>query len=371
MLLLVVLALLAIFGLIAVAFVVLTGHAQHSADTVMRIDQVSDPPKALLQQVLMQVLHGPTTNPTTRIPNPASVIGAHSLLEDMYGNGWVSGTISSVGALLGFQQVLGITPTLTATLTVAEIAKRGGCVLTITNRYRNNNPNQPNPCYGKSTRIVALDDPSTGRFLVLAFPDNVALQAGDTFTINGVPFSGTGFGYVGGSMTDLALKPNDLANRNPLGGANPDYTAADFQHILLAAQVPDASAPGGIKTLPSGHRPALINYWINQTTGCSTIVDLWTNNPGLCRSIMLRPIGKMAAGTATISNADHPDFTGSNPNTNGFDPINGPWDVDNAAPACPTAFGSIWACRSARRPTAICTSRCWRFSASISTAAST
>ena len=45
----------------------------------------------------MQVLHGPTTNPTTGIPNPASVMGAHSLLEDMYGNDWVSGTISSCG----------------------------------------------------------------------------------------------------------------------------------------------------------------------------------------------------------------------------------------------------------------------------------
>ena len=58
-LLLMVLALLAIFGLIAVAFIVLTSHAKRGAMSIERIDRVSDQPQKLLQQAAMQVLRGP------------------------------------------------------------------------------------------------------------------------------------------------------------------------------------------------------------------------------------------------------------------------------------------------------------------------
>ncbi len=44
-------------------------------------------------------------------------------------------------------------------------------------------------------------------------------------------------------------------------------------------------------------------------------------------------------GIATTDNPDHPNFTGSNPNSNGFDPINGPWDVDNDGDGVPD---SVW-----------------------------
>ena len=180
------------------------------------------------------------------------------------------------------------------------------------------------------------------------------------FIINGVPFSGTGFGYQpsSGQLNRIydsvnkvygpapiapdkthwptPLLPNDLDNRIPLGGANPDYTAADFQHVLLAAQVYN-TVSSTTQTLPSMHRPALINYWINNQTA-ATWHGLWTANPDLCRRIMMRPIGTMN-GIATTDNPDHPNFTGSNPNSNGFDPINGPWDVDNAGTGVPD---SVW-----------------------------
>ena len=336
-LLLVVLALLAIFGLIGVAFVVLTGQAQRGAKSHERIDQVTDPPKNLLQQVLMQVLHGPTVNPTTQIPNPASVMGAHSLFEDMYSNGWVKGTIQSAVAVTSFPQLLNVTQT---GVLATEVAKRGGCVLTITGP-------RTSPCYGQSTRIVALDqDPSTGKFKVMAFPDGSVPQQGDTFVINGVPFSGPGFGFkpdptgTGKWVLDgnLALQPNAAENRNPESrgaSANPNYTAADHQHILLAAQVPNANAPGGIQTLPSLHRPALIQYWKGQTG--------WTESADSYRPIMLRPLGKMATGTATVSDLDHPDFDGSNPKFNptwdGVTNDGSRWDVDNRGTGVPD---SIW-----------------------------
>ena len=81
MLLLLILALLAMFGLIAVAFVVISGQAQRSAKSIERIgltDESSQSAQTLLQQAAMQVFRGST--------NPASVMGAHSLLEEMYGN---------------------------------------------------------------------------------------------------------------------------------------------------------------------------------------------------------------------------------------------------------------------------------------------
>ena len=36
----------------------------------------------------------------------------------------------------------------------------------------------------------------------------------------------------------LTLLPNDPDNRNPIGGANTDYTAPDIQHMVLAGEVP-------------------------------------------------------------------------------------------------------------------------------------
>ena len=39
-------------------------------------------------------------------------------------------------------------------------------------------------------------------------------------------------------------------NRNPPGGANSDYTAADFQHMLLAAQVSERGRPAASRRSP-------------------------------------------------------------------------------------------------------------------------
>ncbi len=330
--LLVVLAILAIFGLIAVAFVVLTGQARRSARSVENIGLVTDPPQKILQQAAMQVFHGPTTNPTTGVPNPASVMGAHSLLEDIYGNGYIMGEVSTVSPASGGAQWL----TITSTVAAAEIARRGGCVFTITEVPSGNDAQKA--LKGQSTHIIGVD-PSSGAFQIQTFSNGAAPPQGAKFTINGVPFSGTGFGYQndGTFNSDLALRPNDITddtkgnangNRNPLGGANDDYDAADFQNMLLAAQVANPAVTGGIQTLPSMHRPALVNYWKNKTG--------WTGDADSYRKIMLRPIGKMVD---LSGDADHPDFTGSNSNSNGFDPINGPWDVDNDGDGVPD---SVW-----------------------------
>ena len=56
---------------------------------------------------------------------------------------------------------------------------------------------------------------------------------------------------------------------NPPGGANSDYTAADFQHMLLAAQVANATHRR-IQTLPSFHRPALCSTGRTTPTALTT-----------------------------------------------------------------------------------------------------
>jgi hypothetical protein len=376
-LLLLVLALLAMFGLIAVAFVLLTGQAQRSAKSIERMEQTSNPPQEVLQQAAMQVFRGSN--------NPASIVGAHSLLEDIYGNRFFTGqvqnaTVIIVGGTPTVGQLIEITPDAP---TATEIPRRGGCVLTITA--------VPNPAkqslVGQSTHIVSID-PVSGVFQVVAFPDGTVPDANTQFTINGAPFSGTGFGYspTSGDLDDtaeyglmshkwsvasttgtaghypVALLPNLPLNvysanqYNPPGGANEDYDAADFQNMLLAAQVPNGAAPGGIQTPPSLHRTALLRYWAASPDGLNIqdanlfidgkfFADQWNGlapaDVSLMRQIMMRPIGKFNSWVTT--NIDHPNFTGSNPNFNpfwdGVTPGEGQWDVDNDGDG---AADSVW-----------------------------
>ena len=77
-LLLVILAMLTMFTLIAVTLVVITSQARRSATAMAKIDQAAEPPRQLLNEGMRQVVRGSN--------NPGSVIGPHSLLETMYGN---------------------------------------------------------------------------------------------------------------------------------------------------------------------------------------------------------------------------------------------------------------------------------------------
>ncbi len=197
-------------------------------------------------------------------------------------------------------------------------------------------------------------------------------SVGAQFVINGRPFNGTGFGFnanpVAGQFglvnaTDgtensnlFALLPNPVTFSNgsvtgvpyPLaggiGGADEDYDAADWNNLLLGLSRDPRDA--GATTLaypnlpyPSLHRPELVHYWINKpsvgATSWATLLAKGAATPGnglqLARQIVMRPIGYVPppSGITTPIVVDHPNFTGGNPNPNGFDPINGPLDVDN------------------------------------------
>ncbi len=113
-----------------------------------------------------------------------------------------------------------------------------------------------------------------------------------------------------------------------VGGANEDYDAPDPQNMFLA-WIPVNAAPN--QMLPSFHRPDLVNYWANVTPqgppAGMTQLPSWATNYALQRQVILRPLNNPT---------DHPYFTGSNPS---FNPIVGPWDVDNDNDGQPE---SVW-----------------------------
>ena len=76
--LLVMLGLLSIFTLVAVTFVVSSGHARRGARAAASAEQMGDPFDVLLNQAMMQVARGSN--------HPQSAIGPWGILEDMYGN---------------------------------------------------------------------------------------------------------------------------------------------------------------------------------------------------------------------------------------------------------------------------------------------
>jgi len=89
--LLVVLAILALFVVIGLSFVLLATQERQAARLVSKVEQRGNHPKVLLDGTIEQILRGSL--------NPRSVLGPHSLLEDMYGNDSVFGVIPGSGGL--------------------------------------------------------------------------------------------------------------------------------------------------------------------------------------------------------------------------------------------------------------------------------
>jgi hypothetical protein len=316
-LLLMVLGLLAMFGMVAVAFVVLSSQTMKSAKGQLRKQQTYFPPANDTNEALMQLLRGTV--------NPISKMGSHSLLEDIYGTSTLVGQFvqePTSSAPLRYGPVAGgqIVEVFT-NIAPAVMERYIGSVLTITT---STNPS----IRGLSTRIIGVNpryglfwfDPGTGNpeapavhsyVQILAFPNGVIPPYGTSFTINGMPFSGTGAGYnpltrmldlhyaynadpavqrfqltddatSGPFMPDYpaALLPflpvstyssaltNPPSLRYPNGipfpQVNNDYDAVDHHNMFLATpRILDATS-GVDRILPSMHRPALVNYWYQQ-----------------------------------------------------------------------------------------------------------
>ena len=294
-LLLVILALLAMFGMVAVTFVVVASQARIAAEAHQRMDETTDPPRKLLNAALMQVLRGST--------NDASAIGPHSLLEDVYAfNNAVEFAVPAATPPSIDESTVGGLIDVTTSLSLLNARRCVGGVLTVTEVT-----DTPTVMIGRSSRVVdAIDDAGTILLRILPFEGvTIAnavsqLSGGCTVLVNRTPFTGPGF-------TTEALEPGNTANRNSGVYANEDYDAADFQNMMLAAPITDSSG-NLLRVIPSLHRPDLADYWDKLGTG-------------VIENYILRPTKDV-----------HEKFTGGNVNgtlTLGFNAIDGPWDVDN------------------------------------------
>jgi hypothetical protein len=84
-LMLLVLGILAMFGMVAIAYVIITAQFREIAETHRKIGQYAEQPEEQLDQVAMAVFRGDD--------NAADVIGGQSLLDDLYGNDSVVGNV--------------------------------------------------------------------------------------------------------------------------------------------------------------------------------------------------------------------------------------------------------------------------------------
>lgn len=141
---------------------------------------------------------------------------------------------------------------------------------------------------------------------------------------------------------------------------NEDYDIPDYQNLFMAAVVYDPAVGGYRVALPSFHRPDLINFWAAQTQ--TPTGNAISNNPAFRHRTIMRPLPSRLGVDFTDDNNNgrfdlqepYTDVNRNNSfdglpletfvdwNGNGawdsgdrdftgkpFNPINGPWDVDN------------------------------------------
>ncbi|MFC1597260.1 hypothetical protein ACFL5Q_04895, partial [Planctomycetota bacterium] len=315
--LLLILALMAMFGMVVLAFVMVSRREQADAKTAQRVDEQAVHPENEIKQAALQVFRGSR--------NPRSRLVRHSLLEDLYGTSVQYGDMahgdphsfvdpsspylpapfdsrvepcpvltppSLDGQLIAFTPAhrshlfdSAGTPPGPTSPAVYEYTSIGnphlfvGRTLTMLNGVARN----------QSTRVVGYDAVN-GLLHILPF-ENVSTAAFirdvrsinpqtsyRRYMINGAPFSGGGFGYgttPGYTFPELLGKvflpnPNPFAGSFDLpyallpnipgpGAANEGYDAPDYQNMLMAVVFSNGTVP-----VPSLHRPALINYWYHR-----------------------------------------------------------------------------------------------------------
>jgi hypothetical protein len=353
-LLLVVLSLLMLFSMVAVTFVLLSTRHYETTRYAIRNEQTGENPQQLLDNVFAQCIRG--------TDDPHSVIGPHSLLEDLYGNDGIQGFVASAAqsasgliditisgtptSILQFLDQGGLTHPIVSLSQIQLPGQYNGCVLTMID----------GPAAGKSTRIVGWTGGTSITARVMPFDGTIVPAANNKFIINGRPFNGTGAGfnpYVASPLTQdtllnaaqeypgasgtvfvpYALLPNpvffggqaeagsgnvpittfpDVNYRtfDGIGGADEDYDAPDTQNMLLAYIPLNATSNGFPNLIPSLHRPDTIRYVKSIGANYTSAIE---------RQALLRP-----------HPSDHPGFPvlRSDANFNVTAPAHS-YDVDN------------------------------------------
>lgn len=411
-LLLVVLSLLVLFVLAGMTFMVVAGQYRRVSIPMLQDERTGDPPKQQLETAMYELLRD--TN------NPNSALAGHSLFLDKYGRGGIKATVTAVfdskktagagavnlsnlGPGLSLQidsnDIHAIDVTFDSGLTVVDNELTGREITAITGQAK-----------GGTSRIVAnLEESGTNRLFFIPLPGDSGKDiplVGDRVMINDAPFNGTGAGFdpttglrtsdvsIGGAVFPSPRAAHFLNHAfltrwlittgGPLpgvvvnaGGSDESWDAADFDNLFLAATLQNGSvfmnptgtpsAPKEFRTLPSFHRPDLINYYFRILAGTDSDLGASVTSSPEFASLnhpKFGPDSEFGASTETVYRPrelnflralslrplrfDHPNFTGSNPAYAShstthrglrFDPINGPWDVDNDGDG---DFDSVW-----------------------------
>lgn len=348
--LLVCLALLVLFMLLGVTFLILSSQYLGGAKRMSNHDRLGDDPQKETETAFYQLAAG--TRPFSK-----SAIKFHDLLRDMYGSEFAAGPVANA-VLDGDSAGQFIRIYINAPLNTRS-GYFNGRVFTMLN----------GPAAGVSTRVIDYVVPSSGlTYFVIEMleSDSSALAqainqpAGSPtldiaevfnnylYSVNGLPFNGTGFGYrqidpntgnVDGNLNQfvtvlneplpIALLPHFaayLSGSPETGGANETRDALDYQDMALARNltIPQAAGPPRPPE-PSFHRTALIRFWQNYYQNVSSNAPIDVPND-VIRAAVLRPMP-----------FDHPNFDGGNAAFRG--PLAttallnalyyGPWDVDN------------------------------------------
>lgn len=383
--LLVVVSILTLFLMIGVTYVLVAGNYKSASGQALRAKTYGDESEREIEEVLGQILFGTQNFPGNGAVISAgqrSVIGPHSLLDDLYGNDIFFGFVTTTNVYFADQSLIAIgfnTP-----LPPQPIPNYfAGRVITFTN----------GPAAGLSTRVVSyypggVSGGGTPELIVEApesdLPIPVSPSVGTRFIINGAPFNGTGAGFsqtdANGNVTNnldgyMTLDytgtsnnyptaflpnfrnypsrmpfPNAQSNPTPnpaIGGLDETWDAPDYQNPFLAMVPPQKMGQyDGTPLLPSFHRPDLVQYWMGTLAGS---LLSGASNP---QQAFLHPYGldglpNTGDEDANLSQQavqelialkrmmifrplreDHPNFTGGNQNfleTN----LQGPYDIDN------------------------------------------
>lgn len=352
-LLLVVLSLLTLFVLLGLTFLLIAGKYRRTTVSILREPQRLEPAK-LLDEACRQLIRD--------TGNTSSALLRQSLLADKYGKPGIQAVVIECSAQDAPSQDV-------VALDVASMAEPpatlNGPLDAWMGREITVMSGAAAGCTSRILRQIAGAADAQGnpvdRLYTLPFssPHGERRPAkGDQLLINDPPFNGTGAGYNGGESLDATVNLDFGAARDlPVafvmnhayharkwgndgltridqahfsGGLDESYDAADFQNPYLSCTISGgaAAAPRRRTLLPSFHRPDLVQY---VASGMDIPLDglaksFTSEQRSVLRTVITRPL-----------QFDHPNFQpggtfpmdGNRYSGLGFNPVDGPWDVDN------------------------------------------
>lgn len=359
--LLVVLSMLTFFSLLVAAYLVFSSQARQTSFALSTRTIKAPNPNMLLDEALMTIIRG--------TDDPTHPFFGEDLLSDLYGRNVTANLITSSAGTVSGPPGSGFAEfRVNAQAGTPELddifANR---VITTVNGDLKNT----------SFRVIrSISRGGQIHGLIVQLPPSVAandIAAGVEIRMNGVPRSAAGIGFNGTTLEvdrDAPLQPNPAGLPGTIGlplqvalqpnhflravdkqvgkgdgDFNEGYDAPDFNNWFLSYKSIDLTS-GATTLIPSFHRPAVINYILNERSAWTDPTDLRDAFASLSRATF-RPI-PIARGQFGGSFSLHNGFTGGNQNYALRTPIlvnsaarldhlarvltgsvDQPWDVDN------------------------------------------